>query len=183
MEQTTQANFNKFAIPMRMGFMIALFKIILTTVGYKFFAGSWGMSMLFMVIGLIVGIILFVQTGKMQRKEMGGYIDIKQAFQAIFVAALITAVLSTIYDYIYIKFLDPGMTERIREATMATMEKWGAPQEKIDEVEKTMDSGESLKLSKQLQGLLTSIIFYGILSLICAAIVKKNKPEHIATQQ
>jgi hypothetical protein len=180
MEQTSQANFNKFAIPMRMGLIIALFKVILSTIGYKFYAGSWGMSVMFMVIGLAIGIILFIQTGKMQRKEMGGYIDIKQAFQAIFVAALIAVILSVVYDYIYMKFLDPGMSERIREATMATMEKWGAPQESIDQFEKSMDAQESLKLSKQFMGLLTAIIFNGILSFICAAVVKKNKSEHLA---
>jgi hypothetical protein len=183
MEQTTQANFNKFAIPMRMGFMIALFKVILSTIGYKFFTGQWGMSTGLWFVGFVITIILFAQTGKMQRKEMGGYIDIKQAFQAIFVAALIVCIISSIYDFIYIKYIDPNMMDKIKESSIAMAEKWGAPQETLDNMEKQFDDENTLKLSKQLQGLLTSIIFYGILSLICAAIVKKNKPEHIATQQ
>ncbi len=128
MEQTAQPNFNKFAIPVRMGFIITLLKVIINTIGYQFFTGKWGMSMLFMFVSLTIIFVLLVQTGKMQRKAMGGSIDIKQAFQAIFVAALIVCVISSIYDVIYIYYIDPDMMDKIKESSIATAEKWGAPQ-------------------------------------------------------
>jgi hypothetical protein len=178
MEQA--APFNKFAIPVRMGLIISLVKVIITTIGYQFFAGSWLMSTLFMLVGLGVVIGMLIQTGKMQRKAVGGYIDIKQAFQAIFIAGLIVCVLTGIYELIYVKFINPEMMEKVKEATIASMEKWGAPQESIDKTAQQFDESQKLNIGKQLLGWLTSIIFYGILSLICAAVVKKNKPAHLA---
>lgn len=182
MEQISQVNFNKFAIPVRMGLIITLIKVIINTIGYQFFAGKWGMSMMFMLISLAIMFVLLVQTGKMQRKALGGYIDIKQAFQAIFVAALIVCVITSIYDVIYIQYINPDMMDKIKESSIATAEKWGAPQETLDQMEKQFDeqSAGKLNIGKQFMSLLGNIVIYGIFSFICAAIAKKNKPAHMA---
>lgn len=185
MENTTQIqnnDFKRFAIPVKMGLLIAIIKIVLSTVQYQFFLGSWGMNMLVMIISLAVGFILLGVTGTMQRKAMGGYINIKDAFQCIFVSILIFVTLNFIYDYVYMQYIDPNMMEKIKESSMGFAEKMGAPQETLDGMEKQFDeqSADKMSIGKQFVGFLSQIVMYSIAGLIIAAIVKKNKPEHLA---
>lgn len=175
-------NFNKWAIPVRMGLLIAVIKVVLSTISFQFFLGSWGMTMLFTVLSFAVGVVLLCVCGTQQRKALGGYMDIKQAFQAIFVAAVIMVAINFVYDIIYMQFIDPGMIDKIRESSLAAAEQWGAPQEKLDEIAEQFDkqNAEKMSFGKQLLSLATSIVWYGIVSFICAAIVKKNKPAYMA---
>lgn len=185
MENTVQLNnpeFRRFDIPIKMGLLIALMKIILSTVQYQFFLTSWGMTMAITVLSFILGALLLGVTGNMQRKAMGGYITIKEAFQCIFVAILIIVVLNSLYDFIYIKYIDPDMILKIKESSMGFAEKMGAPQESLDKMEKQFDeqSAEKTDLNKQFVGFLSQIVMYSIVGIIIAAIVKKNKPAHLA---
>ncbi|HRO41201.1 MAG TPA: DUF4199 domain-containing protein [Flavipsychrobacter sp.] len=174
-------NFNKWSLPVKMGLLIALIKIIFSTVAYQFFLESWGMTMLFTFLSFTLGAVLLGVTGVQQRKALGGYMDIKQAFQAIFIAALIVVVLNFTYDFIYMRFIDASMVDKIRESSISAAENWGAPQEKLDEMAEEFDkqNEDKLNFGKQLLSIATQIVWYGIVSFICAAIVKKNKPVYM----
>lgn len=179
MEQVMQnENFNKFAIPLRMGIVTALVLIILSTIQNQFFLGSFMGTMGFMAISFIIGVGMVAYAGVEQRKALGGYMDIKQAFQAVFVASLIICVATGVYGIIYAKFIDPAMFDKVQESAMAAAEKWGAPQESLDKM--TIEFEEQRKgmddIGKILFGLAKSIVIYGIVSFIIAAIVKKNRP-------
>ncbi len=175
-------DFNKYDIPVRMGILIAVIKIVFSTVSYQFFLGSWGITMLISFVSFILGVILLCITGIQQRKAIGGFIDIKQAFQAIFIAALIVVLANFSYDFIYTKYVDPDMMDKIKESSIMAAERWGAPQEKLDDMSEEFEkqSMEKMSFGKQLLSLGTMIVWYGIVSFICAAIVKKNKPAYMA---
>jgi hypothetical protein len=180
--QVQTENVNRFAIPVRMGLLIAIIKILLSTISYQFFLASWGMTMLFTGISFIIGVLLLISTGKQQRKALGGYISFKEAFQAIFVALLIFVVLNYLYDVIYMKWIDPSMMDKIKESSIGFAEKMGAPQERLDKMAEEFDKqGEKQwTIGKQAVSLFSSIAIYSIVGFICAAIVKKNKPEYMA---
>ena len=184
MEQQTSSinvpdqHFNPYAIPLRMGLLIAIIKIIFSTVSYQFFLDSWTMTMLFTALSFLLGIVLMCVAGAQQRKALGGYMNIKQAFQAIFITALVIVILNFIYDFIYIRYIDPGMFDKIRESSIGFAERMGAPQEKLDQMAENFDKQavEKTNVGKQLLNLGTQIVWYGIISFICAAIMKKKKP-------
>ncbi len=178
MEQSTPANFNKFAIPVRMGIITALLMIILTTIQNQFFLGSFMGTMGFLAISSILGIVMVVYSALQQRKALGGYMDIKQAFQAVFVAALIICVTTYVYGIIYAKYIDPTMIDRIQESAQAAAERWGAPQSSLDDMGRQFDEQRKgmNDIGNILYGLGKSIVIYGIVSFIIAAIVKKNRP-------
>lgn len=178
----SNTNNNSTAIAIRFGLLTGLVKIILDTLTYQFFLSSWLMMTSMTAIGFIAGIALMIIAGKQQRREMGGYMDIKEAFRIVFITALIAVVLNYAYGYVYMHFIDTTMMDKIKEASISSAEKWGAPQETLDRMADEFDkqSIDKNNIGKQMLGLAGSIVLYGILSFICAAIIKKNKPKDMA---
>jgi hypothetical protein len=78
-------------------------------------------------------------------------------------------------------FADPAFAERIAQLSIEKgqewMERFGVPQDKIDEEIKKMTADNLYSLKSTIQGLAFMCIPYFIISLIIAAIMKKNKPE------
>lgn len=182
MEIFTEKPVNRFDIPVKFGIVTGLVMAVLTTLQYQFFSESWGGMMGFMVASFIVNMALFFITGTQQRKAMGGYIELKEAFSAIFIAIIISLTISFIYNIIYVKFIDPDVIDRISNTSVSFAEKMGAPQEKLDQIAEQVEKqkAESQGIGKQLLGLLSSVVLYSIFGFIIAAIVKKNKPVHLA---
>jgi hypothetical protein len=177
-----QQDFKPFAIPVKMGLLIAGLKIILAYIQYSMFLNDWMLSMLITFISFCLGIGLLVYTGILQRKALGGFIDIKQGFQAMFVTILIMAVLINTFDTIYAEYIDPDMAVKIKDASIAKAEQWGAPQETLDQMAVSFDEQNAGKVSfgKILVGYLSSIVMYSIVGIIIAASISKKKPLEVA---
>jgi uncharacterized membrane protein (DUF106 family) len=176
MSQTEK--FSPFAIPLKMGVLIALVKIILSTIQYQFFAEQMTTNLVVSFLSFVLGVILLYVTGSKQRKAMGGFIEIKQAFQAMFVAILIFVIVGFLYDLLYQHVIDPTLTERIKTSTISFAEKMGAPQEKLDEMAEQFDEQQrkSTDIGTLSLSLFSMIVWYSIIGFIMAAILKKRKP-------
>lgn len=174
-----QSGFKRFDIPVKMGILIGLIVILIDTVNYKMALGSSMMAFygLYFVSGLFA-IIMYGVTGARQRKAMGGYINIKEAFQAIFIAILISTAIISVWGVIYVKWIDPDFMMRMKEQTISFMQRMNAPQEKVDEVSASIDKElkNSLTIGAVIYGYAKKLILYSIAGLICAAIVKKDPP-------
>jgi hypothetical protein len=170
---------NRFAIPVRYGLITGFVSMFLTTVSFLYV-----LKMSFIAFGIagflmfLVPVILYGVAGARQRKAMGGYISIKDAFQAIFVVILISQLISAVYGLIYVKYIDPECMERMKESALAFFEKMKMPQASIDEqmkgIEEQVDG--SLAPAKLLYSFAKSIVIHSIFGLICALIVKKQRP-------
>lgn len=180
-----QQNFKPFAIPVKMGLLIGGLKIILSYIQYSMFLNDWIISMLITFVSFCLGIGLLVYTGILQRKSLGGYMDIKQGFQAMFVAILIMVVLTNTFDTIYARFIDPDMMVKIKDASIAKAEQWGAPQETLDDMANRFDEQnvKSAGFGKILIGYLSQIVMYSIVGIIIAAALGKKKPLDIPEAQ
>jgi hypothetical protein len=178
--ETTAKPFNRFDIPVKFGVIIGLVMAVMATLNYQFFTETYGLMMGFTVASFIIGMVLFFITGVQQRKAMGGFIDIKQAFSAIFVAILISLTISFIYNFIYVKFIDPDVIDRISSTSVEFAEKMGAPQEKLDQIADQIEEqkADGQGIGKQLLGFLSQVVIYSIFGFIIAAIVRRKRPEH-----
>ena len=173
------ADFNRFAIPVKWGVIIGILSCILVTINFMFVIGSSYVA--FLVVSFlmwVLTVVLYGVTGAQQRKAMGGYITFKEAFQAIFVAILISSIISTVYGVIYARFIDPDMAERMKEGTLAFLEKMNAPEERIDKTMADMDEqfAASLEPGKLTYAFAKGLIISSIFGFICALIVKKQRP-------
>ncbi len=167
-------------IPLKWGLLTGFISILMTTIGFTFILGSssYMLFIAFNIISFLVTVILFGIAGAQQRKALGGYISIRQAFSAIFKVILITLVMTTVYGLLYAKTIDPQVNDKIKEGTVAFMESRGIPDEVIDErvaaFETTIEN--STKPLTLIFSFASNLIWYSIVGFICALIVRRKKP-------
>ncbi|ASZ13511.1 DUF4199 domain-containing protein [Chitinophaga pendula] len=138
---------------------------------------SFWLPLIFMVIAVIVGILV----GKERRTQLGGHITFKQALQPIFLAFVISGLISTLYTYLLYNVIDPSLTEQLKHYSISTTEsmlvKFKAPQDKIDEeLDKLAATDFSMTIGKVFMNYLYSLIFMFFVSCILALIVRKKAP-------
>jgi len=172
----TPANFNRWDIPVKMGLLIGVIGVLLTTISYVLVMPASYIAFLVSTgVMFLVSIGLYYVTGVRQRKAMGGYINLKDAFAAIFVAILISTIITTIWGVVYAVVIDPQLPEKIKEGTLSFMEGMKAPQEKLDEQAAAIDKQfrDSLKPATLLYAYAKSLVITSIFGFICAAIVRR----------
>lgn len=177
------AEFNRFTIPLRWGLIIGIVSILTFTIYSMFMmmtVGVWG-GMGFLFISFVITMILMAVMATQQRKAMGGYITFKEAFSAIFVCILVVVVLYQLYAAVYTTWIDPEYYDKQLEMSNKMTIEIGASEEQAElaatRAEEQIENQKSF--GGKLMGVLLSIILYSLFGFIIAAIVKRNKPEHL----
>jgi Protein of unknown function (DUF4199) len=128
----------------------------------------------------VIGMLFYC--GIKRRNELGGYIDLKNAFQTIFVAILIAELIYTIFNFIYLKFIDPGYFDKMKTTMEAFMERTikddDRREEALDKFRERFDKQKtwSLTLKGIVLGYLMWVAITGVFGFIAALIIRKNKP-------
>lgn len=137
----------------------------------------------FLLIFLVIGIGFTSYAGINYRGSIGGYIPYSKAYLHGIMILAISGLVSTIFNILLYTVIDPdlatNLTDAIIENTEATMAKFGAPQESIDKAIEQMrvDMPKNFTAMGLLWGYCKALIWYAILALITALIVRKNQPE------
>lgn len=122
----------------------------------------------------ITGVICYL-TIKAHREELGGFISFGRAFLVAFVALLISSVISSIFNFIYLNYIDPSAMEAVLQSTESMMSNFGMTEDQIEEaVEQTkigMESPFSI-----LSGAFVLAIFSAIFAAIAGGIMKNERP-------
>src|SRR5690606_7516013 len=109
MESADGQPYNRFELPVKWGLIIGIISILLFTIYAMFLLELMGITGS-IVLGIVTFLIMMVMLGVMatqRRKDLGGYITLREAFQPIFIAILIIVVLSSIYNVLYTSVIDP----------------------------------------------------------------------------
>ena len=109
------------------------------------------------------------------RQVLGGSITFGQAFSTGFRVALFAGILGAIFMFIYVSYINPDFITQAMEAQRAKMAEKGMTDEQIE---------QGMKMSSKVMGpamisffaAVGSAISGAIISLITAAIVKKDPP-------
>lgn len=174
---TTDTGFKRWDIPVKMGLLIGVVNILWKTINNMFVLPRNYIAYLVLTFAVfVVMIVLYGVTGARQRKAMGGYISLKDAFSAIFVTILISSAIGAVWDVVYMKLVDPHVGDKVKEGTLAFMERMKVPQDKIDEQAANLDKqlAKSMAPARMLLSYLGGVIFLSIFGFICAAIVKRE---------
>jgi glucan phosphoethanolaminetransferase (alkaline phosphatase superfamily) len=128
-------------------------------------------------IGYVTVLILLLICGVQRKKKMGGYIDLKNAFQTMFVAVLGFEFIYMAFNFIYLKFIDPQFFENFRVSMEAMLEKANVSQDEINDRLKNFDkdAAKNMNLGSSLTTFAFSIMVSGIFALLFALIIKKKK--------
>ena len=174
------------------GLILAFLLALPTLVGYAFansiFVSYWTLGYVFLVV-IVLGLFVIGST----KKDLGGFINFKNAFTAYFLMLLIGIVISTLISIVVFNFVDPGFKEVIKEKTIEKVESqrdWvmtkmaNASQEQVDEANDKFDEAiEKIKsqdqygFGNQVKNLFFSLAFFAVFGLLEALILKKKDPE------
>lgn len=118
------------------------------------------------------------------RRKVGGYWSFKEALSGVFIISFTANLVSSIFNFVFYRFIEPGAYEKVRgyveDGMMSTFEKLGLSGDKLDEA--LEEAAESLKsqympsIGDFARNLIIAILVGFVLSLIFAAIFKRNPP-------
>jgi prepilin signal peptidase PulO-like enzyme (type II secretory pathway) len=132
------------------------------------------------ILQLIILVFLLIYFTKLYRNnQLAGKITFGQAFVFGVLLVLCSTVVTSLYSYIFNKFIDPEYASRIvtmiQDKTVQFMANQKVPQDKIDEtITKFQEQGIPSAIDSLVSSLKFGLIGGAIMSLISSAIVKKN---------
>lgn len=163
-----------FSIALKYGILTGLASGVLSII--MFISGAFETVWIGIVLALVISVGGIVMAHKEFKRLNGGYMNYGKGLVIGTVLSLIAGLISGLISFAYIQFVDPGVLDRMKEMQMAMMEKFGMPEDKMEEAVAKLD--EQFTPTKQLTSGLTSGLIGGfILSLIVTAVTKRNKPE------
>ncbi len=159
---------------MTYGVYLGLISVVFTLIIY--FAGLVGESYVSWIsLAISIVFVSWVMIN-FRDKQNGGYLAYKQGVGLGFVTFLIGGIVSSLFTFVLFKFVDPGLVEQIVEKSL------DEAIQKNPEIEGNMEMVEKMTrmfvnpTAMALMGVLMSAIGGIIISLILAAIFKKEKP-------
>jgi hypothetical protein len=155
------------------GIALIIYSLILYLAGQTFNNYLGWISYILLLAGIIMGTLLY------RNKVLNGYISYGNAFLTGLLIIIFSAILSSFFSFILMRFIDPGLIEQLVSKTEEKLLSQGLNDDQIEiaveRMRKMMASPFSVILS------LLGMIFIGtIISLITAAFIKKegNTFEH-----
>lgn len=135
-------------------------------------------ALAFLVYAIIIAIA--VMAGLKQKKLNGGYLSFAEALKTVFLTFVLAFLLSTLFNYVLLNYIDTGFRDEMTRVTIEKMETWmrkfGAPDSDIEKALEGASSADNYSFGKTLLGYGMMCIIFCIVSLIIAAIIKKNRP-------
>jgi len=139
----------------------------------------------FLALAILIGLGFVIYAGISYRNSIGGFMPYGQAFIYCIICLAVSGLISTGFNILLYHVIDPDLPKNLSDAIMAntedTMRNWGAPEEAIDKALAQMEEQRETQFSvgNLIIGYFKACIFYAIIALITALIVRKNKPETI----
>lgn len=161
------------------GILSAVLGIVIYYVAPALFGSMWfGFAQ--MAFFLLIYIFFTIDL----RKKIGGYWNFKQALKGIFIMAVVANILASVINYIFFKFVEPGgfakISGYIEEGMTKSFENMGMDADAADaEVAKMVERMKGQfdpTPMEALQNLGIAILVAFVMSLIFAAIFKKEAP-------
>lgn len=109
------------------------------------------------------------------RLQSGGYLTFGDAYKHLMLQSLVYSLIMSVWVVVFSVYIAPGLIEDRMLMEQAKMEDQGMPQEQID---MAMDIARMLTQPAMLVvfTLIGGMIFYAVVNLIIAAIMKKDPP-------
>lgn len=172
--ETNSIKSNAINFGLYLGGALSLFTILGYGISLEILISYW-VTLLIMPLAIIgTGVFAILNS----KKSLGGFINFKQAFSAYFITVAVAMIISTIVSVVIFNFVDPDAAVEIKrivvEKTITTMENMGAPSEAIAETIIPLEEQDMFGVMTQFRSLAGSLMFFAIIGLIAAAIMKKK---------
>lgn len=162
------------------GLLLGVILILTTTISYvidyTLFMNMWiGISMI--ILYIIVGVVVVSKT----KKQLGNQITFKEAFTSYFLAGIIAATMSVVFNIILFNYIDPqakdSLNDMTRKYSIEMMEKFGAPASEVEKVRAELEATDNYSPAGLGKGLIFSFILNAVFAAILGLIFK-NKVDY-----
>ena len=124
----------------------------------------------------LISIVIIFLAHKYFKDNGDGFMAYGQGLGIAFWIALIASALSSVFTYIYIKFIDTGYIDMIRQKSIEQMEAQGQSEEQIEVAMKFVNMFTSAEALLGI-GLIFGVIILMVVSLIITIFTQKPQPE------
>lgn len=164
------------------GAIIALIYIVLLWIKFTFLSYSPFVFYLSNFVSYLLIICCFVFLALQHRRAAGGYAEIKDLFQPIFIAILFAELAYFIFTFVYLNYVKPNFFEGYEQAMIAFAHEREMPKEALDkQVEMVRGQAEASRdfwlLFKGV--LLRWIVVDSIFGIIIAFLLRKRTPQQL----
>lgn len=174
--ETNKASVKKIAL--NYGLYMALGTIALSVIVYVMgmtYEQPWWQSVgnfLIMILAIVYGLKAFKSTGD-------GFLTLGDALKTGLAISLVAGIIGILFNYIFTNFIEPDFMANMLEMTRENMLEQN-PEMTSEQVETAMGFTEKMMSPAIMAafGIIASLFFGFIISLIAGLIMKQNRPEH-----
>lgn len=144
--------------------------VILNVAGLDITRGFWS------VLGYVITAALIFFAHKFYKENGDGFMAYSQGIGIAFWLGLVSGAISSVFTYLYIKFVDTSFIEAIQDKQIEAMQQQGMQAEQIDkalEISSMFMTPEAFFV----MGLMGAIIAAVIIGLIVTIFTQKKNPE------
>ena len=127
-------------------------------------------------VGWIVTVALVVLAHKYYKDNANGFMSYGQGVQISLWMGMVSAAVSSVFTYVYIKFIDASFLEMIKDKQIQAMEEQGMSEEQIEQGMKFASMFMSPE-AMLLFGLIGGVISALIIGLLVSIFTQKKAPE------
>jgi hypothetical protein len=168
---------SKYGVGLRFGLITGLSYAILLYLRYRIFGTNPVSFGVCTAVSYLIILLMYTFAGIAQKKQLGGYGEMKDIFQAIFIAILITEMAYVIFNFIYLKLIDPSFWDNYRSRSVQYYHSVKLTDAQISQImDNLKDADKETRPIGLLQGYGFAVVVDSIFGLIVAAILRKRKP-------
>jgi len=165
---------------LKWGVIIGVVYCILLFLRFNMGANNAGIFGMLTFVGFLAVIILLFVSGINYRKKNGGYVEMKEAFKAMFIAVLVFELFYSVFTIVYLKYIDPQFFDKFRVSTESLLQMAKQSQSDTDKILEGIDQwaaqAKTLNAFDFLKTYLYNVAITGLFALIFAFIIKKKQP-------
>lgn len=159
----------------------------ITSIATSFWIVSFGPLIFSVTLPIIVAVLFSIDL----RKKIGGYWNFRQAVTGFFVMFLVCYAVNYVgTNLLFAKVIEPHMVEKTQDAVMKAsgemMEKQGVDQsqidDRLDDLKKKFEQQRENTPAKIASNFGISLIFIFVIAMIFAAILKKEQPLYMVSE-
>jgi uncharacterized membrane protein YhfC len=135
-----------------------------------------GMNRSLSYVGFLITATIIFLAHKAFKEEGDGYMNYGQGLGIGTLVALISGVISSVFTYIYVSYINTGYIQQLLDFTREQMEDQGQPDAQIEQAMGFMEKLFSPGLMTII-GLVSAVFIGFIISLIVSAITQNKRPE------
>ncbi len=160
-----------------LGVSLILITVLMYVINIELMVNFW-LNLLILPIAIIIFGV--VSTAKV-KGILNGFLTFKQAFSSYFITVAVGLIISSIFSIILFNFIDPDSAIQLKqlavEKTISMLEGFNVPAEEIAKQVDEMEKQDTFSIGTQAWQLAQGLIFFAVIGLIVAAIMKKSDPD------